>query len=84
MLELYVRKENERNTSVQLIKETLIPRHCFKLDPVLLEEGEKLKEEELMGPYTSQYTEMQALFFTALRGRNVHISVGDLKLKAAG
>ena len=51
MLELYIRKENERNTSVELIKETLIHRHHFKLDPALLEE--KQKEEELRGPYMS-------------------------------
>lgn len=43
-------RKNEINTSIELIKETLIHKHCFKLDPALLEEKQK---EELRGPYTS-------------------------------
>lgn len=63
------------------IKEPLVPRHRFKVDPAILEQKQK---EELRGPYTSYCMEMQTLFLTALGGRNVPISVADQKLKEAG
>lgn len=58
MLGLYLKNENERNSSAGITRETLIRSHCFRqMNPELLEGKQK---EELPGPHPSWFVHLHS------------------------